>query len=194
MPLASADVPERAHLIVEALRRGYQDRARYLGDPAFVTVPAERLASDGYAAKRAASIDRNRATPSSDLERAVSLTTEGANTTHFSIVDAEGNRVAGTLTINTLFGSGFVAGSTGVLLNNEIDDFSVAPGVPNAYGLIGSAANAIAPGKRPLSSMSPTFVEDERGVLVLGTPGGSRINSMPSAACFTSSGTSRIAT
>ncbi|MFZ5556370.1 MAG: gamma-glutamyltransferase, partial [Pseudomonadota bacterium] len=103
---------------------------------------------------------------------------DGPNTTHFSIVDRDGNRVAATLTVNTLFGSGFVAGTTGVLLNNEMDDFAVAAGVPNAYGLVGSRANAIEPGKRPLSSMAPTFVEDRRGVLVLGTPGGSRIISM----------------
>ena len=178
VPMANADEDARAHLIVEALRRGYQDRARYLGDPAFVAVPSDQLASDAYAAERAASIRLDRATPSSELDLRGTATTGGASTTHFSIVDAEGNRVAATLTINTPFGSGFVAGATGVLLNNEMDDFAIAPGVSNAYRLVGGAANAIAPGKRPLSSMSPTFVEDERGVLVLGTSGGSRIISM----------------
>jgi gamma-glutamyltranspeptidase/glutathione hydrolase len=103
---------------------------------------------------------------------------EGHHTTHFSILDREGNRVAGTLSINYPFGSGLVAAGTGVLLNDEMDDFSAKPGVPNAYGLVGGRANAIAPGKRPLSSMSPTFIESERGVAVLGTPGGSRIITM----------------
>ena len=103
---------------------------------------------------------------------------EGEETTHFSIVDKDGNRVAATLSINGPFGAGFVAGDTGILLNNHMDDFAIAPSTPNLYKLVGNAANAIAPGKRPLSSMSPTFVEDERGVLVLGTPGGSRIISM----------------
>jgi gamma-glutamyltranspeptidase / glutathione hydrolase len=177
-PLATLGDGERVHLVVEALRRGYQDRARYLGDPAFVPVPAERLASAAYAAERAMDIRRDRATPSERLETDDALVRGGASTTHFSIVDADGNRVGATLSLNTLFGGGFVAGATGVLLNNEMDDFTIAPGVPNAYGLVGGAANAIAPGKRPLSSMSPTFVEDERGVLVLGTPGGSRIVSM----------------
>jgi gamma-glutamyltranspeptidase/glutathione hydrolase len=172
--LAALSDTDRAHVVAEALRRAYQDRARYLGDPDFVDGPWERLADPGYAAQRAATIRLDRATASAELAPG----REGENTTHFSIVDREGNRVAATLTINTLFGSGFVAGTTGVLLNNEMDDFAAAPGVPNAYGLVGSRANAIAPGKRPLSSMSPTFVEDRRGVLVLGTPGGSRIISM----------------
>ncbi|HSO07358.1 MAG TPA: gamma-glutamyltransferase, partial [Pelomicrobium sp.] len=177
--LAQFDLPrlseaERTHVIVEVLRRAYRDRARYLGDPDFVDGPWAKLADPAYAAAQAATIRLDRATPSAGLASGP----EGENTTHFSIVDREGNRVAATLTINTLFGSGFVAGATGVLLNNEMDDFAVAPGFPNAYGLVGSRANAIAPGKRPLSSMSPTFVEDRRGVLVLGTPGGSRIISM----------------
>lgn len=168
-------VPDSAHLVIEAMRLAYQDRARYLGDPDFVWVPAARLGSKRYAAGRAAAIDAGRAGTSSAL---TPPRTAGGSTTHFSVVDREGNRVAATLSINTVFGSGFVAGRTGVLLNNEMDDFAIAPGVPNAYGLLGSEANAIAPGKRPLSSMSPTFVEDARGVLVTGTPGGSRIISM----------------
>lgn len=177
-PLATLDGGARAHLVVEALRRAYQDRVRYLGDPAFVQVPAERLASATYAASRAANIGMERATSSAELGADAAAIPCGTSTTHFSIVDAEGNRVAATLSLNLPFGGGFVAGTTGVLLNDEMDDFAIAPGVPNAYGLVGGPPNAIAPGKRPLSSMSPTFVEDERGVLVLGTPGGSRIVSM----------------
>jgi gamma-glutamyltranspeptidase/glutathione hydrolase len=106
------------------------------------------------------------------------MTPQGKDTTHFSVIDKQGNRVAATLTINYPFGSGFMPPGTGVLLNDEMDDFSAKPGTPNAYGLVGAEANAIAPGKRPLSSMSPTFIEDERGVAVLGTPGGSRIITM----------------
>ncbi len=174
--LASLGEADRAHYVVEAMRRGYHDRARYMGDPAFVKVPA-RLATRDYALKRGASIKADRATPSSELAAAAAAS-EGEDTTHFSIVDAEGNRVAATLSVNGVFGSGFVAGDSGVLLNNHMDDFSLAPGEANLYGLQGSDANAVAPGKRPLSSMSPTFVEDKRGVLVLGSPGGSRIISM----------------
>jgi gamma-glutamyltranspeptidase/glutathione hydrolase len=109
---------------------------------------------------------------------AAAATTESYNTTHYSVVDTEGNRVGATLSINSWFGSGVVASDTGVLLNNEIDDFSLGAGLPNLYHLLGSRANAIAPNKRPLSSMSPTFVEDSKGVLVIGAPGGSRIISM----------------
>lgn len=166
---------DRAHYVVEAMRRGYQDRARYMGDPDFVKVPA-RLASRDYALKRGASIKAGKATPSSELPANASA--EGEDTTHFSIIDAEGNRVAATLSVNGPFGSGFVAGDSGVLLNNHMDDFSLASGASNLYGLQGTEANAVAPGKRPLSSMSPTFVEDERGILVLGSPGGARIISM----------------
>ena len=169
---------ERAHYIVEAMRRGYQDRARYMGDPDFFSVPVKKLASRQYALARSASIDPLRATPSSALAQNEQTVEEGADTSHFSIIDAAGNRVAATVSINGPFGSGFVAGDTGVLLNNHMDDFVLVPGVPNLYKLVGSKANSIAPGKRPLSSMSPTFVENDRGVLVLGTPGGSRIISM----------------
>ncbi len=173
--MAGLSVTDRVHYAVEAMRRGYQDRARYMGDPAFVDVPVTKLSSRDYAKRRGASIDPARATPSAEL---AALAEEGRETTHFSIIDADGNRVAATLSVNGPFGSGFVAGDTGVLLNNHMDDFVLVPGVPNLYKLVGSRANAIEPGKRPLSSMSPTFVEDERGVLVLGTPGGSRIISM----------------
>jgi gamma-glutamyltranspeptidase/glutathione hydrolase len=178
LPFTLAEEDTKAHFVVEALRRAYQDRARYLGDADFVSVPTTRLLDREYAASRAAAIDANRATPSAELGDEPAARTEGGNTTHFSIVDREGNRVTATLSINTPFGSGFVAGGSGVLLNNEMDDFSVAPGVPNAYRLQGFSGNEIAPGKRPLSSMSPTFVEDERGILILGTPGGSRIISV----------------
>jgi gamma-glutamyltranspeptidase/glutathione hydrolase len=167
----------RMHLVVEALRRGYHDRNRYLGDPGYVPIPAARLQSRAYADQRAASIDPENSTPSAALGSAADAR-QGDNTTHFSVVDREGNRVAATLSINTLFGSGFVAGNTGVLLNNEMDDFTVSTKAFNVYGLAGGRANLVAPGKRPLSSMSPTFVEDRRGALVLGTPGGSRIVSM----------------
>jgi gamma-glutamyltranspeptidase/glutathione hydrolase len=175
-----ADLPEteRVHYTVEAMRRGYHDRARYMGDPDFVSVPVEKLVSREYARQRAMSIDPARATPSSELEEGGGAANEGRDTTHISVIDADGNRVAATLSVNGSFGSGFVAGDTGVLLNNHMDDFSLVPGVPNLYQLVGGKANAIEAGKRPLSSMSPTFVEDDRGVLVLGTPGGSRIISM----------------
>ncbi|HYA21142.1 MAG TPA: gamma-glutamyltransferase [Burkholderiales bacterium] len=175
LPYTAAAPDGRAHFVIEALRRAYQDRARYLGDSDFVSVPLARLLSGEYAASQAATIDPYFATPSVEPEDEPVATNEGSNTTHYSIVDRDGNRVAATLSINTPFGSGFVAGGTGVLLNNEMDDFSAAPGVSNVYRLQSFSGNEIAPGKRPLSSMSPTFVEDERGILILGTPGGSRI-------------------
>jgi gamma-glutamyltranspeptidase / glutathione hydrolase len=176
--MAGLSATDRVHYAVEAMRRGYHDRARYMGDPDFFAVPVAKLASRDYAQRRGASIDPARATPSSDLVQGAGAADEGGDTTHFSIIDAHGNRVAASLSVNGPFGSGFVAGDTGVLLNNHMDDFVLVPGVPNLYKLVGSRANAIEPGKRPLSSMSPTFVEDDRGVLVLGTPGGSRIISM----------------
>jgi gamma-glutamyltranspeptidase/glutathione hydrolase len=172
-PLSSLAPIERIHLVVEALRRGFQDRARYLGDPSFVQVP-DWLGTRAYADRRAATIDRLRATPSEQL----AALPEGDNTTHFSVVDRDGNRVAATLSINLPFGAGVIAGDTGVLLNDEMDDFTIAPETANAFQLIGGSANWIDGGKRPLSSMTPTFVEDERGLLVFGTPGGSRIISM----------------
>ncbi|MCF7993052.1 MAG: gamma-glutamyltransferase [Thiohalocapsa sp.] len=172
--LAGADRVARVHLTVEAMRRAYRDRARFLGDPDYVDVPVERLTHPFYAAGLARGIDARRATPSPPAR----ADAEGPHTTHFSILDSEGNRVAATLSINYPFGAGFVPPGTGVLLNDEMDDFSARPGVPNAYGLIGGEANAIAPGKRMLSSMSPTFLESDAGVVILGTPGGSRIISM----------------
>ncbi len=175
--LQGEDDATRVHLIVEAMRRAYRDRAEYLGDPDHVEVPVQRLAHPWYAAGLRAGIRRDRATPSAVLPGGVGRV-GAAHTTHFSILDRAGNRVAATLSINYPFGSGFVVPGTGVLLNDEMDDFSAKPGVPNAYGLVGAEANAIAPGKRPLSSMTPTFVETERGVALLGTPGGSRIITM----------------
>ena len=169
------DEATRVHLLVEVMRRAYRDRAEYLGDPDFVSMPLERLLSPHYAAGLVRDLDLTRATRW-PLDRP--LRPAGADTSHFSILDREGNRVAATLSINYPFGSGFVAPGTGVLLNDEMDDFSARPGVPNLYGLVGGEANAIAPGKRMLSSMSPTFVESADGVAILGTPGGSRIITM----------------
>jgi gamma-glutamyltranspeptidase/glutathione hydrolase len=164
--------PETAHLVVETLRRAFHDRARFLGDGDFVEVPVERLTSKAYAAQQAATILPGGATRS---EAPMQERQGAGSTTHVSVVDSEGNRVAATLTINLLYGSGVVADGTGVLLNNEMDDFTLRAEVPNSFRLRGGDANAIAPGKRPLSSMTPTFVEDGKGVLMIGAPGGSRI-------------------
>jgi gamma-glutamyltranspeptidase / glutathione hydrolase len=164
------------HLLVEAMKRGYADRARYLGDPSFVNAPIATLISKDYAAKLRAGIDLDRATPSADLQAAALQPHEGNNTTHFSVVDGFGNAVANTYTLNFSYGVGLVAEGTGVLLNNELDDFTAAPGAANAFGLVGYEANLPGPGKRPLSSMSPTIVlKDGKPVLVTGSPGGSRI-------------------
>ena len=167
----------RKHLLIETMRRAYRDRAVYLGDSDFVDVPVERLISLDYAKQLGADIDLNAATASAMLP-GVDAQPKGNHTTHFSIMDREGNRVAATLSINYPFGSGFVAPGTGILFNDEMDDFSAKPGVPNAYGLVGAEANAIAPGKRMLSSMSPTFIESDDQIAILGTPGGSRIITM----------------
>ncbi len=167
----------RKHLLIEVMRRAYRDRAEYLGDPDFVEMPIEQLIHPLYAAGLVRDIALDRATPSR-VPLVKELANEGRDTTHFSILDRDGNRVSATLSINYPFGSGFVPAGTGVLLNDEMDDFSARPGVPNVYGLVGGVANAIAPGKRMLSSMTPTFVETKEGVAILGTPGGSRIISM----------------
>jgi gamma-glutamyltranspeptidase/glutathione hydrolase len=172
--LEGLDAVDRTHLLVEVMRRAYRDRAQYLGDPDQVSIPLAQLLSPYYAAGLMRDFDPRHATRSQPLPGG----NEGPDTTHFSILDREGNQVAATLSINYPFGSCFVAPGTGVLLNDEMDDFSARPGVPNLYGLVGGAANAIAPGKRMLSSMSPTFVESPDGVAILGTPGGSRIISM----------------
>ncbi len=171
------DEASRTHLIVEAMRRAYRDRAEYLGDSDFIRVPVQRLTSSEYAHELAKSIQLNKATPSVDLP-AITHRSEGQDTTHFSVLDTQGNMVSATMSINYPFGSGVTAKGTGVLLNDEMDDFSALPGTPNVYGLVGAQANAIAPGKRPLSSMSPTIVETRQGFSLLGTPGGSRIISM----------------
>jgi gamma-glutamyltranspeptidase/glutathione hydrolase len=168
---------QRTHLLVEAMRRAYRDRALYLGDPAFYQVPMDMLMDANYAAGLRASIRNDRATPSAMLPGQGTLP-EGTDTTHYSLMDAEGNMVAATLTVNTPFGSKFMAPGTGFVLNNEMDDFSTKPGEPNAWGLIGFTANEIQPGKRPLSSMSPTFMFGESRRAVIGTPGGSRIITM----------------
>ncbi len=172
------DSATRKHLIIEAMRRAYRDRSMYLGDPAFSEVPVAQLLSPFYAAGQRTSIRIDRATPSGMLAANLPEEGGGTDTTHFSILDAEGNRVAGTLSINTWYGSAFMPSGTGVVLNNEMDDFTVKPGQANVYQLLGANANSIAPGKRMLSSMSPTFLESGRGVAILGTPGGSRIITM----------------
>ncbi|MEQ8826995.1 MAG: gamma-glutamyltransferase, partial [Parvibaculum sp.] len=164
------------HLMAEAMKRAYADRSEYLGDPDFVDVPVKALTLKDYAAKIREGISLNRATPSAEIKPGTLAPYESDQTTHFSIVDKDGNAVSNTYTLNFSYGSGITAAGTGVLLNNEMDDFSAKPGVPNAYGLIGGDANAVEPGKRPLSSMSPTIVlKDGKPFLVTGSPGGSRI-------------------
>ena len=168
------DAGLRLHLMIEAMKRGYADRATYLGDPAVVSAPLARLMSKRYAATQRADIDPERARPVGEASAAPPR--EGENTTHFSVVDRFGNAVSNTYTLNFSYGVGMVADGTGVLLNNELDDFAAKPRVPNAYGLIGGDANAPGPGKRPLSSMTPTIVlKNGRPFLVTGSPGGSRI-------------------
>ena len=177
LPTQKADAVQRAHYLVEAMRRAYRDRAEFLGDPDFVAVPVKRLMSESYAEQLAKTIAPDRATPSDSLKTAGDVPS-GDHTTHISILDRDGNRVAATMSINYAFGSCFVAPGTGVLLNDEMDDFAAKPNNPNVYGLVGESANAIAPGKRMLSSMTPTFVEGPDRIAILGTPGGSRIITM----------------
>lgn len=163
------------HYQIEAMRHAYLDRNSYLGDPDFVKNPLARLLDKGYAAKVRDAIDPAKAGVSQQLKPGIAPH-EGSNTTHYSIVDQAGNAVAVTYTLNDWFGARVTAAGTGVLLNNEMDDFTVKVGVPNLYGLVQGEANAIAPGKRPLSSMSPTIItQGGKPVMVLGTPGGSRI-------------------
>jgi len=164
------------HLMAEAMKQAYADRATYLGDPDFVDVPVQELTSKTYANDIRAKIDMGKARPAELVKATVLTPYESNETTHFSVVDRFGNAVSNTYTINFSFGSGIVAEGTGVLMNNEMDDFSAKTGVANAYGLIGGDANAVAAGKRPLSSMSPTIVmKDGKVFLVTGSPGGSRI-------------------
>ncbi len=175
--LAELGKVQRTHLLVEAMRRAYRDRALYLGDTDFYDVPQAMLTDANYAAGLRASIRHDRATPSSMLP-GKEFQPGGTDTTHFSVMDDEGNMVAATLTVNTPFGSKFMVPGTGFVLNNEMDDFSTKPGEPNAWGLIGFTANEIQPHKRPLSSMSPTLMFGEDKQAVIGTPGGSRIITM----------------
>lgn len=171
-----ADSVDAAHVLVEAMKRAYADRARYLGDPAIAETPLRRLLSKSYAQHLARSIDLQHATPAAAIAPIADQYREGQNTTHFSVVDQFGNAVSNTYTLNFSYGLGMVADGTGVLLNNELDDFTAAVGTSNAFGLIGYEANLPGPNKRPLSSMTPTIVlKDGRPWLVTGTPGGSRI-------------------
>jgi gamma-glutamyltranspeptidase/glutathione hydrolase len=174
--LGELDAAAREHLLIEAMKRGYADRAAYLGDPSVVSAPIARLMSKRYAATLRRSIDLARATPADEIHAEIVPPREGENTTHYSVVDRYGNAVANTYTLNFSYGVGLVAEGTGVLLNNELDDFAAKPLVPNAYGLVGGDANAPGPGKRPLSSMTPTIVlKNGQPVLITGSPGGSRI-------------------
>ena len=175
--LAKLPQAERVHLVTEAMRRAYRDRTFYLGDPDFVKIPVGTLMDPAYAAGLRATIHPGKATPS-DLLSGAPTPLEDEETTHFSIIDADGNRAAVTQTVNLLFGSGLVPAGTGVLLNNEMDDFALKPGTPNAFGVMGYDANAPEPGKRMLSSMTPTFLSNADKVAVIGTPGGSRIITM----------------
>ena len=176
--LNNASPLQRKHLVIEAMRRVHRDRALYLGDPDFVTVPVQRLTSADYAAGLAASIRTDRATASSALPGIGAGANNGPQTTHFSVLDRDGNRVAATITLNFGFGSGHMIEGAGLFLNDEMDDFSMKPGVPNGYGLVGADANAIAPHKRMLSSVTPTFVESGGRVMIGGSPGGSLIIGM----------------
>ncbi|WP_299496022.1 gamma-glutamyltransferase [uncultured Shewanella sp.] len=164
------------HLMSEAMKRAYADRSEYLGDPDFYNVPVKTLTSKAYAKKLASEINLNKVTPSAEIKPGDLTPYESDQTTHFSVVDKWGNAVSNTYTLNFSYGSGLVAQGTGVLLNNEMDDFSAKAGTPNGYGLIGGHANAVEPKKRPLSSMSPTIVmQDGKPYIVTGSPGGSRI-------------------
>ena len=174
--LAHDDQGQLAFLMVEAMKRAYADRALFLGDPGTVDNPVARLTAKNYAAQWQATIDPTHATPASAVRAGGSVDGEGRNTTHFSVVDRFGNAVSNTYTLNFSYGVGLVAGGTGILLNNELDDFAAKPDSPNAYGLVGYSANAPGPGKRPLSSMTPTIVlKDGKPFLITGSPGGSRI-------------------
>ncbi|MGC1357661.1 MAG: gamma-glutamyltransferase [Xanthobacteraceae bacterium] len=174
--LAKTGDAQELFLMIEAMKRAYADRAWFLGDPDVVQVPVARLISKKYAAEWRATINPAKATPASDIHAGAGTAAEGHNTTHFSVIDRFGNAVSNTYTINFSYGVGLVAAGTGVLLNNELDDFAAKADAPNAFGLLGYDANAPGPGKRPLSSMTPTIVlKDGKPWLVTGSPGGSRI-------------------
>lgn len=167
------------HYLIEAERRAYADRNTYLGDPAFVNNPIKQLLDLSYAEKLRKQIDPVRATPSAEVKPGLSITKESNNTTHYSIVDQAGNAVAVTYSLNAWFGAGVIAGDTGFFLNDQMDDFTVKVGVPNMFKLVQGEANGIQPGKRPLSSMTPTIVtKDNKLVMVTGSPGGSRITTI----------------
>ncbi len=176
-PLDKLDSAAREHLVIEAWRHAYRDRNEYLGDPDFVKMPITRLTSPDYAAGLRANIRMDKAL-SSDMLPPVLGAGEGVDTTHFSILDKDGNMVGATQTVNFRYGSGILGGKSGVILNDEMDDFAAKPGEANGFGLVQGEANAVAPGKRPLSSMTPSFVIGPRGVAIVGTPGGSRITTM----------------
>lgn len=172
--MGSAD---RIHLLTEAMKRAYRDRNRHLGDSDFVHIPPDYLDKERLAELRN-SIDMAKATPSLELQGVGEMSGNGTDTSHFSIIDAEGNMVSATLSINYPFGSGYLSPSTGILLNDEMDDFAVIPGKANAYGLVQGQTNSVAPGKRMLSSMTPTIVVGPERTYIVGTPGGSRIITM----------------
>ena len=165
------------HYVIESMRLAYWQRDEYLGDPAFVSIPLGNLLSEANAKRLAALIPPDKAIDSAVLQ-GEPIKENHKNTSHFSIMDSEGNRVSTTITVNFIFGSSVIAEGTGVLLNDEMDDFATNVGVPNVFGIVGSEPNAIAPGKRPLSNMAPTFLETPTRVAILGTPGGSRIPTM----------------
>jgi len=176
--LSKMDESQQVHVIAEAMRRAYRDRAEYMGDPDFVDVPVDRLVSAQHIKQLLETLSLESATPSDALRAVAQPSGDGTDTTHFSVIDKQGNKVSATLSINYPFGSCFVPRGTGVLLNDEMDDFVSKPGVPNVYGLVGSHANAIEPGKRMLSSMTPSILETKQKVAIIGTPGGSRIITM----------------
>lgn len=164
------------HIMAEAMRQAYADRSEYMGDPDFVKIPLDKLTSKEYAKEIYAKIPKDKALPSSKVKPGLGQIHEGHNTTHYSVLDSKGNAVSITYTINASYGSGAAVEGAGFLLNDEMDDFSIKPGVPNLYGLVGGEANAIEPKKRPLSSMSPTIIlKDGKVFMVVGSPGGSRI-------------------
>lgn len=164
------------HIMAEAMRQAYADRSEYMGDPDFIKIPLDKLISKEYAKEIYAKIPKDKALPSSKVKPGLGQIHEGHNTTHYSVLDSKGNAVSITYTINASYGSGAAIEGAGFLLNNEMDDFSIKPGVPNLYGLVGGEANAIEPKKRPLSSMSPTIIlKDGKVFMVVGSPGGSRI-------------------
>ena len=167
---------DEVHVLAEVMRLAYADRSEHLGDPDFHDVPVDWLTSDDYAAELAASINMNKARPSDDVKPGVEVAPESEDTTHYSVMDKDGNTVSNTYTLNTSYGSAISVDGAGFILNNEMEDFVSKPGVPNVYGLLGGEANAVAANKRPLSSMTPVIVfDDGEPWFATGSPGGSRI-------------------